>query len=62
MHYDSVRSSEKLICISQLGEEICTRAGELNQLARVQKEQENMSLFSNKPLRRQLYLMNKSYF
>ena len=35
---------------------------QLNQTARDQKELKRVNLFSNKPLRLQLHLVNKSYF
>jgi hypothetical protein len=38
------------------------RTAELGQPARGPKEIEKVSLFSSKPLRQQLYLVNKSYF
>lgn len=49
---NSVRSPEKPVSISQtwsqLGEEFSANTAELNQSAKVQKELENMSLFSSK--------------
>lgn len=41
---------------------VCTRTDELNQPARIQKEQEKVSLFSSKPFRQQSHQANKSSF
>jgi hypothetical protein len=56
------QSETKNASLNQLTwREVYNRTAELNQPPRVQKELENMSLFSTKPLRQQLHLVNKSY-